>query len=329
MYKRHYLQVPAVLILCFLALLALFNYGAKRGQAEGGTAIEIILKARKNPPDFWRVVEQGVMVAAEEFGASCNVTAPARESDVEGQIELVRAAIGRKPDAIILTASDYDRLVPVCKEAVSKGITLVAMDSDVNYEGRKCFVGTDNYDMGRKLALLVDETVGPDAAFGVMAHVKNSSTAAERRNGLLENVADPEERLAALDYCEGSEEVARERAKAMLAAHPEIVCMVGLNESSSLGITDALRDMELEDRITVIAGDSSQKQIELMEQGIIRAFVVQNPFNMGYLSVESTVKLLRGEQVPPVVRTESVVIRKEDLYKKENQKLIFPFSNED
>lgn len=329
MYKRHYLQILAALLVCFVVLLLVFDYGVRRERGERKeTSIEIILKARQNPPDFWRVVEQGVVVAAQEFGVRCNVTAPARESDVEGQIKLVEEAISRKPDAIILAVSDYERMAPVCGEAAGKGIALVTLDSDVNNSERKCFVGTDNYEMGKKLAPLVDEAVGKDGRFGVMAHVKSTTTATERRNGLLENIENAGERLVALEYCEGSEEVSRERTKEMLLEHPEIQCMVGLNESSSLGITYAIRDLGLEGKIALIACDSSQKQIESMEHGIIQAFVVQNPFNMGYLSVQNTVKLLRGEQVPPVVHTDSVVIRKEDLYKKENQKLIFPFSND-
>lgn len=327
MSKRHYLQVLAALAICILALFLFFDYGARRQQQEKSADIEIVLKARQNPPDFWRVVEQGVIVAAEEFGVRCNVTAPARESDVKGQIRLMEEAIARKPDAIILAASDYNEMVPVCKEAVGKGIVLVTLDSDVNYDGRKCFVGTDNYAMGKKLALLVNEAAGMDGTFGVMAHVKTTTTAAQRRDGLLENIGDSGERLAALDYCEGAEEVSYERTKRMLAAHPEIKCMVGLNESSSLGVTYAIESLGLEEEISVIACDSSQKQIEFMERGIIQAFVVQNPFNMGYLSVQNTVRLLRGESVPEIVHTDSVVIRKEDLYKKENQKLIFPFSN--
>lgn len=327
MYKRHYLQVLAVLAICFAVLLLLFVYGSSRAQRTP-ERIEIILKARQNPPDFWRVVEQGIMVAAEEFGIQCNVTAPTSERDVDTQIRLMEEAIARKPDAIILAAGDYDRLVPVCKEAVGKGVALVTLDSDVNYEGRKCFVATDNYEIGKKLAALVDEAVGPGGKFGVMAHVKTTTTAVERRDGLLENVGGADGRLVALDYCEGSEEISQERAEKMLREYPEIECMVGLNESSSLGVTYAIQELGKEGEISMIACDSSQKQIEFMEHGIIQAFVVQNPFNMGYLSVQSTVKLLRGEQVPAVVHTDSVVIRKEDLYKKENQKLIFPFSND-
>lgn len=48
---------------------------------------------------------------------------------------------------------------------------------------------------------------------------------------------------------------------------------------------------------------------------------------MGYLSVSNTVSILQGRTVPEVVNTDSVIIKKEDLYKKENQKLMFPFTS--
>ena len=103
--------------------------------------------------------------------------------------------------------------------------------------------------------------------------------------------------------------------------------MVGLNESSALGVANAIRDLGLEGEVGLIACDSSEKQIQFMEQGTIQAFVIQNPFNMGYLSVSNTVSILQGRTVPEVVNTDSVIIKKEDLYKKENQKLMFPFTS--
>lgn len=249
------------------------------------------------------------------------------EKDVDRQIELVREAIAKHPDAIILAASDYERMVPVCKEVTDAGILLVTVDSDVNYDGRRCFVGTDNVAMGRKLAELVDEAVPPEQKIGVMGHVEGARTAVERRDGLVDNVAGGMERVAALDYCDGSEIVSRQRTKEMLIAHPEICCMVGLNESSALGVANAIRDLGLEGKVGLIACDSSEKQIQFMEQGTIQAFVIQNPFNMGYLSVSNTVSILQGRTVPEVVNTDSVIIKKEDLYKKENQKLMFPFTS--
>lgn len=331
MFKRRYFLLLAALVCCFGALLFFFFHEGRALLPEEEPAarynIQVIFKALANPPDFWRVVEQGVQSAAAEYGVNCEVTAPPMEKDVDRQIELVREAIARHPDAIILAASDYERMAPVCREVTDAGILLVTVDSDVHYDGRRCFVGTDNAAMGRKLAELVDEAVPPGEKIGVMGHVEGARTAVERRDGLLENVTGGPDRVAALDYCDGSEILSRQRTKEMLLAHPEIRCMVGLNESSALGVANAIRDLGLEGEVGLIACDSSEKQIQFMEQGTIQAFVIQNPFNMGYLSVSNTVSILQGGTVPEVVNTDSVIIKKEDLYKKENQKLMFPFTS--
>lgn len=333
MFKRRYFLLLAALICCFGALLFFFFHEGRvlltDEEPPARYNIQVIFKALANPPDFWRVVEQGVQSAAAEYGVNCEVTAPPMEKDVDRQIELVREAIAKHPDAIILAASDYERMVPVCQEAVDAGILLITLDSDVNYDGRRCFVGTDNYAMGRKLADLVDEAVPPGEKIGVMGHVEGARTAVERRDGLLENVAGGADRVAALDYCDGSEILSRQRAKEMLMAHPEIRCMVGLNESSGLGVANAIQDLGLDGQVQMITCDSSEKQIQFMEQGTTQAFVIQNPFNMGYLSVSNTVAILQGKTVPEVVNTDSVIIKKEDLYKKENQKLMFPFTSVD
>ena len=253
MFKRRYFLLLAALFFCFGALLFFFVHEGRLLLPEEEPAarynIQVIFKALANPPDFWRVVEQGVQSAAAEYGVNCEVTAPPMEKDVDRQIELVREAIAKHPDAIILAASDYEQMVPVCKEVTDAGILLVTVDSDVNYDGRRCFVGTDNVAMGRKLAELVDEAVPSEQKIGVMGHVEGARTAVERRDGLIENVAGGADRVAALDYCDGSEIVSRQRTKEMLIAHPEIRCMVGLNESSALGVANAIRDLGLEGEV--------------------------------------------------------------------------------
>ena len=102
--------------------------------------------------------------------------------------------------------------------------------------------------------------------------------------------------------------------------------MVGLNESSALGICQALKELELNGKIKVIACDSSQEQIQYMEQGMIQAFVIQQPFNMGYLGVQFAVDLANGKRVPENYDTGCIVVTKETLYNPENQKLLFPFT---
>ena len=70
--------------------------------------------------------------------------------------------------------------------------------------------------------------------------------------------------------------------------------------------------------------DSSVEQIQLLEEGVYEALAIQKPFNMGYLGVETAVKLLEGEQVETYINSGSELVTKENMYTEENQKLLFP-----
>lgn len=330
--KHHYTAILVTLIVCFLVLFSLFSVesrGIDEDKSPNQYNIKMILKAKANPPDFWRIVEQGAAVASKEYGVNCEVTGPAAEEDVDAQIKLVERAISQKPDAIILAAGDYEKLVPVCQKAYDAGIPLIMVDSDVDFSETKGLVGTDNYELGKKLAQQVDSLIGATDRFGVIGHVKNVTTAIEREKGLTENAKNSAARVAGISYCNGSVQLAKEQAKQMLLKNPDIKCMVGLNESSALGVAYALQDLKLGGKVKLVACDSSEEQIQFMEQGIIQAFVIQNPFNMGYISVKNTVDLLQKKEIPKFYDTKSVVVTKETLYTKENQKLLFPFTDAD
>lgn len=319
--------LTVVFLLAAVALAVLPGVGKPAAPPEPAARfhVQVVLKARANPPDYWRVVEQGIAMAAEEFGLYCEVEGPSREIDIDDQIELVRRAIEKKPDVLVLAAGDYERLVPVCAEVVEAGIKLIILDSDVNYDGKACFVGTDNFELGQKMGRLVGGMLGEGERFGVIGHVESSHTAFERRRGLLDT-ADTD-KLSAIAFCDGLREVARQQAMEMIKDDPDISCMVGLNESSVLGICDAIEDLGLIGGIQVVACDSSEDEIKYMENGTIQAFVIQNPFNMGYLSMRAAAQLLEGQRVDPVINTGSVTITREEMYLPENQKLLFPFTN--
>ena len=333
--KKFFWQYLLLLLLFSAVLYAANIYfsqsgvdaSADKGNGAHPFSVQVVLKARANPPDFWRIVEQGLEMGADEFNVSCEVTGPSQENDIDGQIELIRTAIAKKPDALILAACDYERTAPVCAEAVAAGIRLIMLDSDVDFAQKSCFVGTDNYELGQKLGALVEETLSPGDSFGVVGHVATSFTAIERRRGLLDSVSDSENRLAALAYCEGSEKLAQEQAVQMLTEHPDIRCMAGLNESSALGICAALEELELSGQVRMVTCDSSESQIKYMERGTIQAFVIQNPFNMGYLSMQAAVLILQGKKVDAHINTGSVVVTRETMRRTENQKLLFPFTD--
>ena len=64
--------------------------------------------------------------------------------------------------------------------------------------------------------------------------------------------------------------------------------------------------------------------ISLIEEEIINATVIQNEFNIGYLSVNTAVNKIEHKKIDNKINIESTVINGENMYSKENQKILFP-----
>ena len=114
----------------------------------------------------------------------------------------------------------------------------------------------------------------------------------------------------------------------ILAEHPDVDVVVGLNEYSAVGAARAIVDKGLAGKISFVGFDSSLEEIKMLEGGIFRGMVIQNPFKMGYLGVETAVKALNGEKVPDQIDSGSVLITRENMYLDENQEMLFPFKGE-
>ena len=184
---------------------------------------------------------------------------------------------------------------------------------------------TDNIEAGRKMGEYIADTGKDISAIGIVGHVRGTSTATEREQGLREGLGELEKNVTDVVFCDSDYRKAYHVTKEMLERYPKINVIAGLNEYSSVGAAKAVHDLGLAGQIRMIGFDSSIKEVEYLEDGTFDAIVVQRPLNMGYLCIEKTVQLLSGETVAASVDSGSVLITKETMYTEENQKLLFPF----
>jgi ribose transport system substrate-binding protein len=61
-----------------------------------------------------------------------------------------------------------------------------------------------------------------------------------------------------------------------------------------------------------------------LDNGTVQAIVIQNPFEMGYLSVKYASMIANGKSIPKNVNTGSQIIYRRDLFNAKYQKLLFP-----
>ena len=313
----------ALFVMLFLLIAGIATSFA--GKNEEKKEIVLILKVIDSTNDFWSAFIQGAEMAAKEYEVEITVMGPDAETKYEEQGDMIRQVIEQKPDAIVLAPSHYTETVACAAEIEKAEIPLVMVDSVMEEPMGSCVVATDNVEAGRKMGQYIAENFANVSGIGIVGHVKGTSTATEREQGLREGLGTLEQRIAEVVFCDSDYEKAYHVTMEMLETYPQINVIAGLNEYSSVGAARAIRELNLTGKIRMVGFDSSMKEVEYLEDGTFQAIVVQKPLNMGYLSIEKTVQLLEKESIPEAVDSGSVLITKKTMYTEENQKLLFPF----
>jgi ribose transport system substrate-binding protein len=314
--------VPAVSILLIVLLWFAFGGGGSCRQSKEPRII-VVLKTSERVVDFWKILEQGVLQASEDFGVIIKVTGPSKEGNITEQIAILEHAVKERPDVIVLAAADYNKLVEPVEHAVESGVPVLTVDSFINSDIALSQIGTANFEAGGKLAVYLKSKLARGARIGILSYVRESSTAIEREQGLRDGIEGYFEVLPTR-YNNDNIEIAADDTKAMLDMNEPPEAIIALNETSARGLLSALSGMDVQDSAIFLTFDSNIEIIEGIESGRISGTVVQKPYNMGYQAVKTAVSLLNGEIPAKRIDTGSELVTAENLYSPVIQKLIFP-----
>ena len=284
-----------------------------------------IPKIRDDTNDFWTSVISGCRMAAEEYESELEIMAPDKEENVEEQNRLLRAAIEKKPDAILFSPSSMNASDELLKEAKDKGIRITYIDSYTKEDLQDLTVATDNVNAGRMMGEYARTLLDKDSKIAIVSHVKGVSTAVERDQGFREGLGDYAENIVETVYCNSLYEKSYELAQKLMEKYPDLEMIAGMNEYSAVGVGRAVSDAGVKDRIDVVGVDCSQEAINLMEMGVYKGIIVQKAFRMGYIGVEETIHMLNGDAVEKNIDSGCELVTPENMYDSDIERLIFPF----
>lgn len=317
---------------CALALAVTLAYQGPTlvGQAPAGTVprVVLIVKTTDLTISFWKALTDGARLGAQDLGLDLTIVGPADEADIDGQIRILEQTILSRPDAIVLAAADYQRLIQGVRRARAAGIPVATVDSFIISDDANTKIGTDNLVMGRTCAEALLRAVTPGSQVAVFSYIRESSTARDRERGLLEGLGTKVDILPTL-YGGADAEVSYRQARELLATSPHLAGMVALNEPTTLGVSRALKESGRAATVALVGVDQSFPLLKSLEDGTIRNLLVQQPFNMGYLGVKAARTLIDGGLVEPTVDTGSVDIDRRTLFLPRNQELLFPVTEVD
>jgi ribose transport system substrate-binding protein len=80
----------------------------------------------------------------------------------------------------------------------------------------------------------------------------------------------------------------------------------------ALGATEALKAAGVLDDIIMVGFDANPDAAASVLAGEMSATVAQNPYNMGAFGVENAIKLIKGETLPEVIDTGTILVTAEN-----------------
>ena len=321
--KNAKLRISAMLLL--LAALLLSACGHTEGRA---AQYKIYLITKSTSTEFWRSVFAGANAARAEYNVNLVIRGPDTEENYAGQNMYIQEAVRNHADAIVFSAISYTENAAAIDEAAEAGIKIVVIDSDVNSSRVSARIGTDNIQAGRITAAAALDTEEQHLSVGIINFAQFSRNGEEREIGLREQLEkDPRVEEICTVNSLTDHDAARESATELLREHPEINILIGLNEPLGVGVAEASEELKLKDRVRVISFDSNIRCIELLRHGDVSALIVQNPYAMGYLGVETAWKILEGQSFRPdqLIDTATSIITQENMFSVEGQKALFSF----
>ena len=252
---------------------------------------------------FWQAVKAGADKAAAEFAVDITFEGPDTEAQVDRQIDMLAAALAKKPAALGFAALDSQAALPLLKQAQAAKIPVVAFDSGVEGDIPVTTCATDNLAAAALAADKMAGFIGNEGKVALVVHDQTSSTGINRRDGFVNRIksAYPKIEIVAVEYGDGDHLKSTEIAKAILQANPDLKGLFGSNEGSAIGVANGAR--ELNRKLTIIGYDSGAQQKQAIRDGLMAGAITQNPVGIGYKTVEAAVKAIKGEPVEKRIDT--------------------------
>ena len=278
--------------------------------------------------EYWQTVRLGTEKAAKEIGIVVPFYGPELETQVDVQIGMFENSIAKKVAGILLAPCDSEALVPLVEKATRQGIVVITFDTDINKtDNRISFVATDNYAAGKLAGQNAGRLLGGKGKMGVLGHLAGTMDTRDRVNGFVAAIKAgfPGIQLLETVYGDGDHQKSLDKATDMMTAHPDLAAIYATNEGGAIGLALAVEQKKKVGKVKIIGFDSSEQEIDYLQKGVITGFVVQNPFQIGYLGVKTLYEHLAGvKKAPTRIDTGVVWVEMKNFNQPDIQKILYP-----
>ncbi len=260
---------------------------------------------------YYTTLIDGALVSANRYGVNLSVIQPNG-----GEAEQTKAMLDASSsgiDGIAISAIDNVKQADAFA-TVSAKTSLVTLDSDCDPKFRVCFVGADNYSIGRTFGELVKQALPDGGRIVISAATLSRDNLDRRRQGVIDELLDrsflPSRESDAKEGAstgskyvvaetlvdDFSEERATQLITTALSGPTPADCIVGIDAYAGKAALKAVAAANRGGKTAIIASDVSDELLAAVEAGSVFGIVVQDQYTYGFEAIRILAAIEKGER---------------------------------
>ena len=278
---------------------------ASRGQGDPSDAktkrIRIVTVVKRTGISWFERMDEGIRRFAAENGVDATMTG-ADDADPQKQADIIRKLIGEKPDAITVVPNSPESLEEVLKQARAAGIKVVTHEASNQVNTDVDIEAFDNLAYGSRLMDELASCMGGSGKYVAFvghttarSHMRWATAAYDRAREKypeIVRISPPVETAERL-------ETAYQKAKELLANHPDLEGFEGSSVVDVAGIGRAVREAHRQEKTCVIGTSLPSVAGQFLNDGAVDKIFLWDPMVAGQAQDRLALMLIEGRKIGP------------------------------
>jgi ribose transport system substrate-binding protein len=249
---------------------------------------KVVVVLKELDTQYWKIVKAGAEKGFRDFNIDGEVIAP-RFGSAKLQNVMLEKVLKEKPDVLVVSPF-LSSNIPILVEFDKKNIPVLLLDTDYPWKDKTSYIGTNNLELGRKAGALLASQLKPGDKVAIIAG------GGDRVKGAKDSLKSAGITIAAENVGLLNETMpVKEAMEEILRDHPDLKGVIATTDIMAVNAFKVIEEHGL--KMPVIGADGIIEMVELIENETLPGTVAQNPYDMGYLSVEVALKVINGEKV--------------------------------
>lgn len=245
----------------------------------------------------------GILDEAEKLGLERPAVLAAGGYDkIDVQVKQIEDSVASGVQGIIIMPLSYEALIPAIDKAIDKGVKVLEMGNETGSKKVPARMRTDQEDIGVRLARWIGKALNGKGEI-VMFNGPAGASWSQLETGAFKRTLAaefPDVRILAERWAPYDAGTAMNIMNDYLQTFPKIDYVYAAWEAYAEGAARAIEAAGKKGQIRMASVGLSDATMSLLQEGLLDMIVAPNNISQGRVCLQTVLKLIKGESVPPM-----------------------------